>query len=236
MNALRYEVRKVEWKKLSNTTVQMNVSVTAHAAEGRGFEHQIVYTVYGNGWIDVTNSVRPFGELPFLPKLGVTMALREGLEHYRWFGRGPHENYPDRKTSTPMGFYESTVSNQYFPRLQETGNHENVRWFTLTNDAGSGVLIVPGSPMSVTALHFSVQDLESARHINELNPRKEIFLSIDAKQHGLGNASCGPGTIEAYCLKPGPVEFSYCIRPYTPAMGDPAILGRNPTPLASRGK
>jgi len=95
------------------------------------------------------------------------------------------------------------------------------------------VLIVPGSPMSVTALQFSAQDLESAKHISELNPRKEIFLSIDAKQHGLGN---GPGTIEAYCLKPGPVDFSHCFRRYSKEKGDATLLGRVPTPFTPRAK
>ena len=156
-----------------------------------------------------------------LPRVGVQMVLRPGLENYTWYGRGPWENYPDRKTGSPVGLYAATVTGQYVPYVkpQETGNHQDVKWLALTDQWGGGLIVVGDKPLSATALHYSISDLATANHINELNPRKETYLSLDAKMLGLGNASCGPGVIDAYCLRPGPVEFGFSIRPYEKSMG-----------------
>ncbi len=181
-----------------------------------GFNHHCVYTILGNGYINVANHVEPFGDLPILPKLGVNMVLDKELEIFQYFGRGPHENYPDRKTGADVGHFISTVREQFVPyvRPQEMGNREDVRWACFTSKNGNGVVFSAENLMSVTALHYSIEDLVKAEHLHELTEREEIYFNIDHKQLGLGNASCGPGQLEKYKLLPESYSFNFSIRPY----------------------
>ena len=230
LDSLSNEMKGIQSEQVSTNVVRVTVSRFAKGKEGMGFNQSIVYTIYGNGWVHVHTSVNPVGALPMLPRVGVQMVLNQALEDYTWYGRGPWENYPDRKTGSPVGLYTSAVTDQYIPYVkpQETGNHSDVEWLALTGQGGSGLIVVGDKPLYATALHYSISDLATANHINELNPRKETYLSLDAKMLGLGNASCGPGVIDAYCLRPGPVEFGFSIRPYEQSMGTMRSVARVP--------
>jgi beta-galactosidase len=173
--------------------------------------------VRGDGSIDVDNSFEPAGELPPLPRIGVVLRVAPGFDHFRWYGHGPGENYVDRLASTPLGLWSSSVAAQYEPyvRPQETGNHEGVRWLSLTDDAGRGLLVVAeGAPMSATALHYSASDLAAAAKVHELPPpRAETFLSLDARHCGLGNSSCGPGVLERFAVPVQSYHLRFSLRP-----------------------
>src|SRR5262249_10762226 len=134
------------------------------------------WTVRGNGTLDLENRFEISGDLPPLPRIGVAMRLNGALNHLRWYGRGPHENYADRKESADMGIWSGTVDEQYVPyvRPQENGNKEDVRWLSLSDSSGQGLLVVTeGAPISASALHYTVEDLAGARHAYELKPRAE---------------------------------------------------------------
>lgn len=129
------------------------------------------------------------------------------------------ENYADRLESSPLGIWKSTVSEQAFPypRPQETGNHEGIRWLALRTSEGSGVLVVAeDQPFAASALHFTAQDLAAATHNHELKPRKEVILSLDARHCGLGNSSCGPGVLEKYAVPVQPYSLHISFRPLKP--------------------
>ncbi|MCK4760776.1 MAG: DUF4981 domain-containing protein [Candidatus Aminicenantes bacterium] len=214
LHNLRRRVKDFKIKKIKPDEVQVFILVECKGTESSGFEHNCVYSVYSDGSIRVDNKIKPFGELPILPKLGVRMAIAGEFERFSWYGSGPHENYPDRKQSAFIGLYESTVTDQYIPyvRPQETGNKEEVRWAVLSNKAGAGLLIEAEKPLSMTALHYTAADLDKAGHIHELVPRQDIILSIDVWQLGLGNGSCGPGVIDKYKKYPETFDFVFCLR------------------------
>ncbi len=228
LNKLNREVRDVQAQRISPQAVEVSVVVHYLAQQNAGFDHRAVYTVYGNGWIHVANEIQPIGKLPVLPKLGVRMTVASPYEELTWYGRGPFENYPDRKTAAAIALWRSTVSEQVVPyvRPQETGNHEDVQWLALTNRDGSGILIVGDSPLSFSALHYTANDLDKANHINELAPRKNVVVCLDAHVLGLGNGSCGPGVLDRYLLEPQPVSFGFTLRPYEPGMGDVRRVAR----------
>ncbi len=221
-------------KEISHTVsreknlVVVSFQITKEGREGAGFRHHITYTCFPDGTVHLQNEVAPYGDLPILPKIGLLLELSGTLETFTWYGRGPLENYPDRKTGSPVGLYSSTVTDQFVPyvRPQEMGNHEDVRWAALTDGKGRGLLFKADAPLSVTALHFRPEDLDKAGHLNELNPRKEVILSLDGAQLGLGNGSCGPGVIEKYRLYPKPLSFGFTIRPIPKKAGDLAAVAR----------
>lgn len=161
------------------------------------------WIVYGDGTIDLRSTFSSEGTLPELPRLGIALVLSKDLQDLSWYGRGPHENYPDRKSSAFMGWWTSTPSAEAvsYPRPQDTGNKEDVQVIQLKNKAGKGIHIESlEQPFSMSALHYSTNDLSAVAHQDELAPRDEIILSIDATVMGLGNSSCGPGVLQSYAL------------------------------------
>ncbi|MDF2924952.1 MAG: Beta-galactosidase [Paenibacillaceae bacterium] len=205
--------------------------LTQHRYAGRmdtGFVQDCAYHILGNGTICLEQFIRPYGNLPLLPRIGITLAVAESFRRLEWYGRGPHESYPDRKAGASVGRYAGLVEEQYEPYImpQENGNKEDVRWLALTDAAGQGLLIVPEQRVSASAHHYTAADFARALHTNELKPRQAVVVNIDCRQTGLGNRSCGPETMERYRLYPEPVSFTCWFRPYFPGMGDPACAAR----------
>ena len=144
----------------------------------------------------------------------MVLTLKPEFEKLRWYGRGPFENYSDRKRAALVDLYDSTVTDQYIPYImpQEHGNHTDVRWVLLGSES-AGLLVEASGPMEFSASHYTAQDLDSAFHTYDLKPRAEVILNLDYRQCGLGTASCGPGTLEKYRIKPGRYAWSYTFQP-----------------------
>ncbi len=163
-----------------------------------------VYTVAADGSIDLQTVFQPQGVLPELPRLGVAFCLASAYNTFTWYGRGPWDNYPDRKTSAAIGLWKGTVAEQYvhYPRPQDSGNKEEVRYLTLTDGQGRGIRIdAIDNVFSASALHYTSQDLYRETHDCDLKPRAEVILSLDAAVLGLGNSSCGPGVLKKYAIE-----------------------------------
>lgn len=175
----------------------------------------LVYTVEDTGTIDLKVTFTPQGELPELPRLGIGFCIAPQYNTCSWYGRGPHENYPDRKTSASVDFWRKKVDEMYthYPRPQESGNREEIHYLTLCNAAGKGLRIEAASQtFSASALHYSVNDIFAATHDCDLAARPEIFLNLDAAVMGLGNSSCGPGVLKKYALEKRPYTLHVRIR------------------------
>jgi beta-galactosidase len=173
-------------------------------------------TINSDGSVEFANEITADPALPPLPRLGLVMTLPAGFENVTWYGRGPHENYQDRKAGAAVGLYQGTVDEQYVPYImpQENGSKTDVRWISVTNENNIG-LQASGQPLLEAGVsHFSAADLYQARHTNELTRRAETILHLDHLQLGLGTASCGPGLLPDYVLRPGKYEFSVVLRPF----------------------
>ena len=151
--------------------------------------------------------------LPDLPRLGLTLALAPGFENLEWLGRGPGENYCDRKTGSYISRFGSTVSAQYVPYIlpQEHGNHTDVRELRLDDGQIAVEFRALGGAMEASASHFTPADLLPAMHTYDLKPRAETWVNLDVKQRGLGTASCGPDTLAPYLVGPGEYELELAI-------------------------
>jgi len=165
---------------------------------------RLIYTVTVAGQIDLECQFTPVGELPELPRLGIALAFNKDYNNFSWYGRGPQENYPDRKTAALVGLWKGKVSEQAekYPRPQETGNKEDIHFLSLTNNKGQGIKVeAVEKTISASALNYSVNDLTTEAHECNLTPRKEVILSIDCAVLGLGNSSCGPGVLKKYAIE-----------------------------------
>jgi beta-galactosidase len=211
LNAVQYRLESIRLLEANGAPF---VEVT-HQATGRGqwedFKHVHRYTLSPAGVLDVANEVRLGEGVTDVPRIGVDLVLPTVLEQLEWFGRGPWENYNDRKASALVGCYRSTVTAQYVPYVmpQEHGHMTDVRWLALTDARGAGVSVQGTPTIEFSASHFTAADLFAARHTYELTPRSEVYLNLDLGQRGLGTASCGPDTLSQYCLLANVYHFDY---------------------------
>jgi beta-galactosidase len=189
-----------------------------HRASGRGrwddALHRQTYRRLRDGALLVRNEVELGDDLRDLPRVGVVLVLRPGLEWLEWDGRGPWENYPDRKASALVGHYRSTVAEQYVPYIlpQEHGHRCDMTRLALTDARGHGLAVEGRPTIGFTASHFTADDLFRARHTCDLRPRPEVILSLDHAQRGLGTASCGPDTSPRHRLVAPSYRFEYVLR------------------------
>ncbi|MBB6459048.1 glycoside hydrolase family 2 TIM barrel-domain containing protein [Flammeovirga kamogawensis] len=158
-------------------------------------DYHLSYTISGNGQIAVAidMDLSAVKELPELPRFGMMMELPAQFDNFKYYGRGPVENYQDRNNATTVGIYKSTVAEQYhaYLRPQENGNKTDVRWLSLLNKEGVGIKVVGNQPLSVSALHNYITDFDPGiekgqRHINDVYQRDVVVLNVDLKQRGVG--------------------------------------------------
>ncbi|MCQ2196111.1 MAG: discoidin domain-containing protein [Bacteroidaceae bacterium] len=183
------------------------------------FTSTIRYTVYVDGTISVATSIVSSDASLNLPRLGYAMKLPKQYDQYSYYGRGPLNNYADRKTGSFVGTYKSTVKDQFvnFAKPQSMGNREDVRWCALTDKAGNGVLFIAdgeNATMSTSALPWSALQMTLASHPHELPESDGTYLHLDCQVTGLGGNSCGQGgPLEEDCVKGNVHQFKYIIRP-----------------------
>lgn len=187
----------------------------------------VIWIVDSHGKIDCKSSISADKPKLCPGKIGYVMKVPAKLEKFTYYGRGPVENYSDRYTSQFVGVYESTVADEFvnYTTPQEMGNHEQVRWASLSNGR-KGMFVVAtenslrkgdsGQPvMSVSALPYSAQQLTVVTHVHELPEAGDTYFCIDAASMGLGGASCGPRPLEEDLVKTD-VQFGFSIMPYHP--------------------
>ena len=186
--------------------------VSVDGMKGAGFDYECEWTFASDGAVTLKNKVTPFGRMPeSLLRLGLSLRLGRQYENMAWYGRGPWENYVDRKTASFVGIWRSTVTDQYVPyvRPQDCGMKCDVRWVEFTDRYGRGARFSASEPLFVQALHYDWETLAYSRHINgqrRMNavpvPSDDVLLNLDVRQTGLGGASCGPGPMAKYRFDP----------------------------------
>lgn len=229
LDRLHHQVRKADAIQIKPQVVRIRIETLVAAPDcAVGFDCAYTYTILGSGDVLIDTDVHPSGDLPSLPRLGLQLRLPGEYRNFSWYGRGPHETYPDRKEGAQVGLYRGTVDEQYVPYItpQENGNKTGVRWVALTDDEGFGLLAVGLSLLNVSAHFFTPHDLTAARHTYELQRRKDITLHLDYRQSGLGGASCGPGTFPQYLIAPELTKFSVRLRPHALQTDSPMGLSK----------
>lgn len=181
------------------------------------------FTVYADGKIKVTSSIDAVkGKYPLLLRVGNDLQLKKEFDQISFYGRGPWENYWDRKSASLIGLYKQTVSNQYFSyaRPQESGNKADVRWVKMTNKAGKGVeFVYADSLLNFSALPYTLDDLDPETekkqyHSGELQVRDKIYMHLDLQQTGLqGIDSWGSMPMQQYRIPFADHRYTYWMVP-----------------------
>ena len=192
-----------------------------------------IYTIDNNGEMVVDNSLilAPNIRVPNMPRVGSELVINKSLENVKWYGRGPHENYIDRKTSAFIGQYHMSVDELRYDyiRPQENGYRTDVRWVSFDN--GKAGLFFHGSPvLNFNAQYFSKEDYKDGKrrprlHPYEMQKRGEIYLNIDYKQMGVGgDNSWRDQPHEIYQIIPHEYYYTYKVVPFSMEQTKPCKL------------
>jgi len=193
------------------------------------------YEIFGDGEIAVRNRFVPADtSLPDLPRLGMRFTMPDGFDQVTWFGRGPQETYWDRKTGARVGLYHATTEDLYFPyvRPQENGTRTDVRWMTVTNAEGTGLLAVGMPLLEVSALPYLQEDFDAGqeklgRHTTDIHPRDLTEVRLDLHQMGVGgDNSWGAQQLPQYRLPAHVWEWGFMLRPISAKDGSAFEMAR----------
>lgn len=177
---------------------------------------EIAYTVTAEGLTVACDAhVLPeiLAQAP-LPRFGFRLTMPEGCEDVRYFGFGPVESYADKRLAARLGDFRTTVTENFVPyiRPQENGAHDGCRFASVSDIGGQGLFFTADS-FSLTATHFSPEQLTAKRHHYELVPEHETTVIIDYRQAGIGSNSCGPGLLPEYQLREENISFTFRLKP-----------------------
>jgi len=214
VNALQYSLVDFKVEVLDNASVKVTSTTRADGKEGFGVYHTATYLVKGDGSIKVDNQVQFVGFRINLARIGVRMLLDKRLDRMTFFGRGPFENYSDRKSSAEVGIYELGINEQYeYEKPMERGNHEEVRWAKLNGKDMPSLLIQSDEKlMQVAALPHTDEQMFPVEYKIDLPASTSTVFCVSTKTLGVGSASCGPRPLEKFQVFAEPTSFSYTIK------------------------
>ncbi len=192
-----------------------------YPSEVNGLEQTTVYTVYANGQVRVDSTFNPkYDEvLTFIPVVGMQMTLPSGFENIEFFGNGPLENYRDRVEDAKVGRYNTTVTDNFFDYMVpgETGNRTGVRYVSVTNDEGFGLVVASRADnFEMSALHYTPESIHGVKHSYLLPKLEETVLRVNAIGLGISGSGCAAGeyiTAEEFIPRGSEYSLSYTLMP-----------------------
>ena len=218
----RYGLTNLAGKVISFQALQkdplsatVSISVKFAGKSGFGMIHSARHVVNGDGSIVVDNGIVPEGKRIPLARLGVRLLLDRKLDRFTYLGRGPMENYSDRKRGSDVGLYSGTVKANMTPyaKPMECGNHEDVRWAALDGNGMPGLLVqADGGLLQAAALPYTDEVMDPIEYTVDLPESTSTVFCVGSAALGVGSASCGSPPLDEYKVWSDPATFSYVLR------------------------
>ncbi|QTE22056.1 glycoside hydrolase family 2 TIM barrel-domain containing protein [Polaribacter cellanae] len=195
--SLNATVKNIETKTLENNTVLVNITYNLPGVNTTSLSS---YSILDNGVIKIENTLNSSNYKGDIPRIGMRMQVQKEFNNLTYFGRGPWENYQDRKASAFVDLYTSKVSDQYVPyiRPQDNGYKTDTRWLAVSNNSNNGLLIVSSNKnlVSFSALHMENEDFDTtagldykksnkSKHTTDIKEKNLVQLNIDLGQRGV---------------------------------------------------
>ena len=228
LDRLVHQVEKVDVDVSNPAIVKIAVSTVTGAHNVRNsFQNTYTYQVSSSGEIRLQHHVVCQGRFKeWLPKLGLEMTLPESLSRFTWYGRGPFETYPDRKTGAKIGQYSGTVDEQFTPYLvpQDYGNKTDVSWATITDVNGVGWFVAAQDLLNVSVHHYSADHLDRAFYPFQLKKQQGITVNLDHRVSGVGGTPVK--TLPQYRVMAGDYTYEITLIPTDKTRAAPMALRR----------
>lgn len=231
LHHLRHHVERVHWELLdAERAIKVVVAVRiAPPIKSWGIACTYEYTIYGTGDVVLqVKGVLAAGGPRVLPRIGLELRVPQQFASVTWYGRGPGESYADTRQANRVGVYTKSVDELFTPYTfpQENGNRSEVRWVSVADSRGSGLLAVGMPELNFSIHRYTAEQLEQARHTYELRDSGQLIWHLDYRQHGIGSASCGPATLPQYELLTEPFQFALRLRPFSLDLASPSALSK----------
>jgi beta-galactosidase len=215
INSLRTMQEDFVVRIINNSMTEVIIKNVVLTETGRGaFLNRYKYLISGSGEITIDHSVIPDGDMPaWLPRIGLQFTLDSSLGNVEWYGRGPQENYPDRKSGYKVGVYRSMVGEMYEPYLipQDYGLRTDNRWVRMTDSNGTGLEFSGSTLFNFSAQPYSTDNLTKAVYTYQIRPFDGITFNFDYATSGVGCTALS--VFPEYQVMPQRVDFTIKIRP-----------------------
>ncbi len=213
VDSLKYSLVSFDIKPVDKNSVNVVSVVKAEGKERFGALHTTAYFVKGDGTVTVTNKIEFVGTRINLARIGVRFLLDKRLDNVTYFGRGPVENYSDRKSAQDVGQYKLDVNNQYeYEKPMDRGNHEDVRWADMSGGSmPSFSFQADKNLMQFSALPHTDEQMQNVEYKIDLPKSQATVFTLAAKTLGVGSNGCGPKPLDKYLVWSDNTEFTYVI-------------------------
>jgi beta-galactosidase len=229
LNDLKCSVKQVSVNQPKPGEVRIEVAIDAEGKQDYSVLHSAAYTIYGDGSIVSDNAVTPKGRRIPWARLGVRMELSPQYNEVTYLGRGPFENYGDRKRGSDLGLYSATTRELMTPyaKPMECGNHEDVSWVAVTG-RGLPALMAQADEgvIQFSALPYTDEVMNKVEYSVDLPSSQSTVLTVAKRTQGVGSNGCGPRPLEQYLVWSAPETFSYVLRILPSGIKDFASAGR----------
>jgi beta-galactosidase len=215
LRELKWTTQAVTAEQKSPSSVTITVKLIAEGKDKFTVNHDVIYTISGDGLIKSENSFSSSNPQLVVAHVGVRMLLDKQFDQVSYFGRGPMENYADRKRGFDVGVYKSTVKEQLTPyeKPMECGNHEDVRWAKVTTATGNGLMVQSDSTLlQVSILPYSDEEMDKVEYRIDLPKSNATVFCVSHLTLGVGSAGCGPRPLPQYVVYAVPTSFTYILR------------------------
>jgi beta-galactosidase len=201
-------------KQISNSSLPANRKMNTWA-NASAFEQNNIWTIYPDGTMELEQEIIPHGPMPkMMQKVGLQFQLQKAFNRVEWYGRGPFENYPDRKTGAKVGRYKSDVDEMYVPYIisQEYGNRSDTRWIKVSNNAGRGLYVKSEDEFNFSLHKYSDENLERAYYTYQLKESATTILNVDYEVTGVGGTA--NRQLQKYRVLPDVKKYKITIKPF----------------------
>ena len=205
---------KIRIKAFSNSSLPANRKRTEWIFSS-AFERNETWTVLADGTIELEQEIIPHGPMPdMLQKIGLQFQLPKAFNKVEWYGRGPFETYPDRKTGAKVGIYKSNTDEMFVPYIipQEYGNRTDVRWLKVQNDDGKSLLIKGDELLNFSLHKYSTDNLSRAMYSYQLKETPNTILNVDYEVSGVGGTAIRQ--LQKYRVQSGVRNYRLTIKPF----------------------
>lgn len=215
LRELKWTTKSVNVVQESPSTVAIKVELQAEGKNNFTVNHKVTYTISGDASIKSENTFGSSDPKVVLARIGVRLFLDRQFNQVSYFGRGPMENYPDRKRGFDVGIYKGSVADQLTPyeKPMDCGNHEDIRWAKVTTASGKGLMAQSDSTLlQVSMLPYSDEEMDKVEYSIDLPKSSATVFCINHLTLGVGTAGCGPRPLTQYTVYAAPVSFTYILR------------------------
>lgn len=230
LHIMQEHFRSINLEQVDGKAIFTVTSIIAPPVFDFGMRCTYVYEVNKEGQVNIQLSGEKYGDYPHvIPVLGLDLGINNDFDQVQYYGRGPEENYQDSQQANLIDVYKTNVADMFenYPFPQNNGNRQHVRWASLANRQGTGLLVKPAQEINFSAWFYTNQNIHEAQHTIELEKSGYITVNLDHKLMGLGSNSWGSEVLDSYRVYMEKFNYALTLVPFHQGGCKPSALANH---------